>query len=187
MRQPTPLLECNSRKHHLAFCPEKFGYFSRSSGTARDRNTVVTEKNPSNNDVNERKTSVNLVRTYCSAHTTARATVVNPITKQQIQIRALFDGGCPDSFILSSRANELGLSPTATSNVQVSVFGTPESRDVRTRTVEFFIETKKGLVQIWADTMDYIQDEVNIFDTQDFRNTRSMQIDSLWIQLKANP
>lgn len=164
--------EWKSQKHNTAFCPDKFGYFAHNSKarkTSEDDLQTLELKNeetaPSKQEPSEKiKKNVNLVRTYCSSHITAMIPVFNPRTNKQVKIRILFDNGCPDTFILQSRAEELDLDVHAETDVEVSTFGSRIAQDLKTKTVDLAIRTKTRTIHLFADTTPYIQDDVKVFD-----------------------
>ena len=172
--------KCKSRKHNMAFCPDKFGYFAHNpkarttleDGTQAMKTTESKkeESPPSKQELNEKiKKNMNLVRTYRSSHITAMIPVFNPKTNKEVKVRTLFDNGCPDTFILQSRAEELNLDVHAETDVEVSTFGSRIAQDLKTKTVDLAIRSKTRTIHLFADTKPYIQGEVKVFDPNEFK------------------
>jgi len=163
---------CRNRTHNSAFCPSKFGFFSKRPENKANRN----ESNPQKATVTESKkvnepskTNINLIRTYHGSHITARANVVNPVTKTTCSARILFDMGCPETFILETKSAELELISQHRNDIQVTTFGSNEYRNMQSNTVNFNIETQNGIINIYADTAPLIQEDIHVFEIEEFK------------------
>jgi len=154
--------KCGSYKHHRALCPDDFGYISE-----RKKPEDSKDLKPSTAPVATK--SVNLIRPCTSFHNTVTATIQNPKTKRTVLARALLDGGSPDTFILDETANKIGLPHLGSTKVDFATFGNKNMLEKTTNTVQFALKFEHQEIKMYADTVDYIQDQITVCNIETFK------------------
>lgn len=129
--------------------------------------------------------SVNLIRLYTSFHNTVRATIQNPKTKHTLSVQALLNGGSPDTFILEETASKIGLQYLGSTKVDFATFGSKHVMEKTTNTVQLILKFKNQEIKIYADTVDYIQDQITVCNIETFKEAYTQILLDLTLLIKA--
>ena len=167
---------CDSRYHHTALCPTKFGYFrtklksEKEAKTTSATETVDTKATQELAAKDSQKTVIALLKEIHSCYLTARAQIRNPINGREMNVRIFLDCGCPRTFILTQTVRDMEFTAIGTTNLAIGVFLHPEVEELKTERIQLQIidQNTNEPHTITASTTPRITDKLGITNITEF-------------------